>query len=181
MTNRRAPERLTTGRRAVRRGFLPCAGTIVIVATTVAATGVQAHGESFAAAGERRPGPGAPDAEMRPTIQYEEALAHARDRIAFAPGDRVKVAFAPRRSDRWQVGGVAPRSLPAILIKMARLADAPDWPKAITTPAIISEAMNCKIPRPTLATAPSAIFVRFPIFGCRDCTRAGKSVCALLQ
>jgi len=30
---------------------------------------------------------------LRPTIQYEEALAHARDRTVFAPGERVSVPF----------------------------------------------------------------------------------------
>ena len=127
MTNRRAPERLTTGRRAVRRSSCPSRRAMVIVATTVPATGVEAHGES-SDLDERRPDPLAPDAELQPTIQYEEALAHARDRITFAPGDRVKVAFSPRRSDRWQVGGVAPRSLPAgrmtgKAIREARTAD----------------------------------------------------------
>src|SRR4051794_457948 len=113
MTNRPARERLPIGRRAVRRGFLPFAATIVIVATTAPATGVQAQGQSVGAPAESRPGPVAPDGRIQPTIQYEEALAHAGDRIPFAPGDRVTVAFSPRRSDRWQVGGAAPRPLPA--------------------------------------------------------------------
>ena len=50
---------------------------------------------------------------LRPTIQYEEALAHARDRTVFAPGERVSVPFKPRKSDRWAVGGLPPRTLPA--------------------------------------------------------------------
>ena len=54
-----------------------------------------------------------PAGAVRPTIQYEEATAHAADRIAFAPGGRVTVPFKPRASDRWAVGGVAPRALPA--------------------------------------------------------------------
>ncbi len=50
---------------------------------------------------------------LRPSIQYEEAVAHADDRIAFAAGGRVSVPFAPRPEDDWAVGGVAPRQLPA--------------------------------------------------------------------
>ena len=50
---------------------------------------------------------------IRPTIQYEEAVAHAGDRIAFAPGERVTVGFQPRDSDRWAVGGGTSKALPA--------------------------------------------------------------------
>ncbi len=50
---------------------------------------------------------------VRPTVQYEEALVHAGDRIAFTPGTRVTVPFTPRTSDRWTVDGAAPRSLPS--------------------------------------------------------------------
>jgi spore germination protein YaaH/flagellar hook assembly protein FlgD len=55
----------------------------------------------------------APDARLQPTVQYEEAMAHAADKIAFAPGARVTVPFKPRVADRWVVGGVAPKALPA--------------------------------------------------------------------
>jgi spore germination protein YaaH/flagellar hook assembly protein FlgD len=51
--------------------------------------------------------------ELQPTIHYEEAMAHAADRIAFAAGDRVTVPFKPRGSDRWTVDGGRPQSLPA--------------------------------------------------------------------
>ncbi len=50
---------------------------------------------------------------LAPTIQYEEAMAHANDRIPFAPGDRVTVPFKPRAGDRWRVDGRAPKALPA--------------------------------------------------------------------
>ncbi len=50
---------------------------------------------------------------LRPTIQYEEAVAHAADTTRFAAGDRVTVPFTPRKGDRWQVGGVTPQGLPA--------------------------------------------------------------------
>ena len=58
-----------------------------------------------------------PDAaELRPTIHYEEARAHADDEIAFAPGGRVRVGFTPRAGDhlegrRGQPAG-APRGAP---------------------------------------------------------------------
>ena len=40
---------------------------------------------------------------LEPTIQYEDAMAHAADRIDFAPGATVSVPFRPRASDRWLV------------------------------------------------------------------------------
>src|SRR5437870_3898668 len=49
----------------------------------------------------------------RPSIQYEEAQAHANDRIDFVPGGRVTTGFTPRGSDRWTVGGLDPTTLPA--------------------------------------------------------------------
>ena len=45
------------------------------------------------------PDAGADAAGLQPSIQYEEAVAHATDRIAFTPGARVTVAFAPRAGD----------------------------------------------------------------------------------
>jgi spore germination protein YaaH/flagellar hook assembly protein FlgD len=53
------------------------------------------------------------DPTIRPSIHYEEAVAHASDRIEFAPGGRVTVGFSPRRGDRWTVGGTRPVPLPA--------------------------------------------------------------------
>lgn len=49
----------------------------------------------------------------RPSIQYEEAMAHAADTTVFRAGDRVTIPFKPRASDRWTVGGVRPIQLPA--------------------------------------------------------------------
>lgn len=63
--------------------------------------------------GAAAPGDAASAGALRPTIQYEEAVAHADDRIAFAPGGRVSVPFTPRPEDDWTVGGVSPRGLPA--------------------------------------------------------------------
>ncbi|HET9757662.1 MAG TPA: glycosyl hydrolase family 18 protein [Candidatus Limnocylindrales bacterium] len=50
---------------------------------------------------------------LEPSIHWEQARAHENDRISFTPGARVTVGFAPRATDRWTVGGVAPQRLPA--------------------------------------------------------------------
>ncbi len=61
------------------------------------------------------PGAASPEATggIQPGIQYEEAIAHAGDRIAFAAGGIVTVPFRPRLGDAWPVAGRAPRALPA--------------------------------------------------------------------
>ncbi|HET7473061.1 MAG TPA: glycosyl hydrolase family 18 protein [Candidatus Limnocylindrales bacterium] len=57
--------------------------------------------------------PTPPDAAgLAPSIQYEEAVRHANDRIDFAPGGRVTVGFTPRPDDHWPVDGRAPVALP---------------------------------------------------------------------
>lgn len=53
------------------------------------------------------------DARQVPSVQYEEALAHERDRIAFAPGGRVEVGYVPRSDGGWTIDGTAPVALPA--------------------------------------------------------------------
>jgi hypothetical protein len=78
-------------------------------------------------------------AALRPTVPYEEAMAHAGDRTFFAPGDRVSVPFKPRKGDRWAVGGVAPRELPAGRLSGRALRDTktPQRPIAATAdPAV---------------------------------------------
>ncbi len=52
-------------------------------------------------------------AGLQPSIQYEEAVRHAADKIAFTPGARVALGFAPRPGDHWSVGGTTPTALPA--------------------------------------------------------------------
>ena len=54
-----------------------------------------------------------PPGALQPTVQYQDAIAHANDRIAFLPGSRVTVPYQPRRGDTSRVGGAAPRALPA--------------------------------------------------------------------
>ena len=67
-----------------------------------------------AAHDRRRVQPAVEDgAGLQPTIQYEEAVAHADDRIDFKPGERVSVGFKPRGSDGWTVDGGRAQALPA--------------------------------------------------------------------
>ena len=51
-------------------------------------------------------------AAQHPSIAYEEAMAHEADRIDFAPGGRVDVAFTPRTGDAWPIDGKGPVALP---------------------------------------------------------------------
>ncbi len=55
----------------------------------------------------------APTGPVEPTIQYEDAQAHANDPNTFAPGGAVTVPFTPRANDAWPVGGDRPVRLPA--------------------------------------------------------------------
>jgi hypothetical protein len=68
--------------------------------------------------------------EAQPSILYEEAMAHAHDRIAFEPGARVDVGFRPAADDRWEIDGRAPRPLPAGRVTgrdLARAAQGSVW------------------------------------------------------
>ena len=62
---------------------------------------------------------------VEPTIQYQDALAHQDDRIAFTPGGRVDVPFTPRADDGWFIDGQAPAALPAGSATGRAMADAP--------------------------------------------------------
>jgi len=97
----------------------------------------------------------AADGSPRPTIQYEEAMAHAADKTVFAVGDRVTVPFKPRKADRWTVGGVQPRILPAgrltgKALRNAAAAPAPDAGSPTDAPATVGS-----IDRPYLDPAAS--------------------------
>jgi len=73
-----------------------------------------------------------------PGAHYEEAQAHAADRIAFKPGGRVDVPFTPRAADRAPVGGVSPRKLPAGRATGVQMAAAPQgsrWADTESVPA----------------------------------------------
>jgi spore germination protein YaaH len=73
-------------------------------------------------------------ATLRPTVQYEEALAHANDQIAFKAGGRVTVPFRPRTGDSWVVDGGRPRALPAGSKSGKALRDAANGPSPVARP-----------------------------------------------
>jgi spore germination protein YaaH/flagellar hook assembly protein FlgD len=93
---------------------------------------------------------------LQPTIQYEEALAHAADKTDFAPGGRVTVPFKPRTSDRWTVGGVRPQQLPAgrLTGKALRTAHAPAplAPSVVQPPAAAVGAVDAPYLDPSAST-----------------------------
>ena len=77
---------------------------------------VRGASEASKAAGAEPPpvtAPGAAATELSPSIHWEDAQAHANDVLDLPAGDRVTVGFTPRADDRWQVGGAAPKALPA--------------------------------------------------------------------
>jgi spore germination protein YaaH/flagellar hook assembly protein FlgD len=87
------------------------------------------------------------DGGLLPTIHYEDARAHAKDRIDFAPGGRVTVGFDPRRGDAWKVGGLKPRALPAGRLNGRQLREqgSPeriDLDRPVTDPAKTGDAVG---------------------------------------
>ena len=108
-------------------GWTPLAPVVSVAAS-------DATGDATAAG--RTAGDG-PPATLQPTVQYEEAVAHAGDKTTFAPGDRVSVPFKPRAADRWPVGGTQPRELPAGRVsgKALRTAKMPGPPLRNDPPA----------------------------------------------
>jgi spore germination protein YaaH len=81
-------------------------GSSVIPATAAVRT-------SAIAPTETTPPTGQDAAGLHPGIHWEEAQAHAKDKLDLPAGGRVTVPFSPRAGDRWAVGGVTPRALPA--------------------------------------------------------------------
>ena len=79
-----------------------------LLLVTLLAAGLLPSGVAAAEPASPDPSPG-----IRPSVHYEDALAHANDRIAFRPGGRVSVPFRPRATDTWPVGGRPPQALPA--------------------------------------------------------------------
>ncbi len=72
---------------------------------------------------------------LEPGIVYEDALAHAADRIAFTPGGRVSVPFTPRAGDGWTVAGSNPRPLPTGRATGRQMAASPQGSSWATTPS----------------------------------------------
>lgn len=93
---------------------------------------------------------------VRPSIQYEEALAHADDQIVFAPGGRVSVPFTPRPEDDWTVGGVSPRALPAGRLSGQAIRNADPAAEPEPTPAgdrVPGDALDSPIINPQAAVS----------------------------
>jgi spore germination protein YaaH/flagellar hook assembly protein FlgD len=89
----------------------------------------------------------------RPSVQYEEAMAHAADKTTFAPGGRVTVPFKPRASDRWVVGGVAPKALPAGRLSGKALRDGAKVPHLAPAGEPSAAVGPADVPYPTRATS----------------------------
>src|SRR6187200_2965645 len=112
------------------------------------------------------------DARMAPTVQYEEAMAHAADKIAFAPGARVTVPFKPRVADRWVVGGGAPTALPAGRLSGKAIRDggpasrlAPAKPSAAVGPADLPNPGGSGVWHADLAAAVDPGGIKREVFG----------------
>jgi len=109
---RSAPAGIARRRRLVARR--PAAAAVLaLVGILVGPLPTVGLGSVPASASPTTPAGAVPDGPPGPTVLYEEALAHANDRISFVPGDRVRVPFRPRPGDSRPVGGGPPRSLPA--------------------------------------------------------------------
>src|SRR5262249_54015957 len=99
------------------------AATLVLASQVLAVAPVAAHARPASVASSpvqtaaRDPAPpgdvAAGVGDLQPGVPYEQAIAHAGDRIKSRPGGRVTVPFRPRAGDGWSVAGKAPRALPA--------------------------------------------------------------------
>jgi spore germination protein YaaH len=118
-----------------RRSASTLLATLLLATSAIPATGaVPAADEASSAAPVaaahpvapvgQPPAPQADAAGLRPGIHWEEAQAHANDKIEFAPGARVSVPFRPRAADRWTIGGDMPRALPAGRLTGRQMRDA---------------------------------------------------------
>jgi spore germination protein YaaH/flagellar hook assembly protein FlgD len=114
------PAARTIPRRLVALG----AGLLILAATMPLALATAAEPVASQPAG---------DAGLQPTVQYEEAVAHAADKTRFVAGDRVSVPFKPRKGDRWPVGGVSPRTLPAGRLSGKEMRGAPAARRQVPT------------------------------------------------
>jgi spore germination protein YaaH len=97
-------------------------------------------------------------AGLHPSIHWEEAQAHANDKLDLPAGGRVTIAFKPRSHDHWAVGGAAPRALPAGRLSGRQLRDAAKLSSGTPTPVApaASEPPPATEPAPPADPAPSA-------------------------
>jgi spore germination protein YaaH/flagellar hook assembly protein FlgD len=134
ITTRRAAQPVPAGSRVA--AFAAVALLLVSLASTTAVSASDAVGEGTLSS-------------LQPSIQYEEAVAHAGDRTSFTAGDRVTVPFTPRASDHWAVGGVQPRVLPAGRLSGRALRVAiPPGPPTRTDPATSTDGSIGRVDLP---------------------------------
>ena len=127
------------------------------LATGLFASLVLASSIGIPAAGAAGPTTDSAVFELQPTIQYEEAVKHAKDDLSFAPGGRVTVGFTPRQGDPTRVGGAAPRALPAGRLSGAALrGEIPSEPVAPVTPDVPATAPSVTPSDDPAATAEPA-------------------------
>jgi spore germination protein YaaH len=90
------------------------------------------------------------------SIHWEQARAHASDKLDLPAGGRVTVGFVPRPDDPWKIGGAAPRALPAGRLSGRELRSAtrtaqprptPDSP--LTEPGDVVQAEPASLSLPT--------------------------------
>ena len=92
-------------------------------------------------------------AGLHPSIHWEEAQAHANDKLDLPAGGRVTVAFKPRSHDHWTVGGSSPRALPAGRLTGRQLRDAAKLGSGKPTP-VTPAGDQAQAPDPPAATDP---------------------------
>ena len=96
------------------RHLLVATGLATLLVAQSAAVALAAPARSAKPAPNmHQPAAAATPTGLEPTIHWQQARAHEDDVIAFTPGRRVSIGFSPRATDRWTVGGVKPRALPA--------------------------------------------------------------------
>jgi spore germination protein YaaH len=97
-------------------------------------------------------------ADLRPGIHWEEAQAHAHDKLDLPAGGRVTVGFSPRADDRWTVGGGAPRALPEGRRSGRELRDAMKNQSTAPAPAVEPSTAPTEAPaEPTAEPSTEAI------------------------
>ncbi len=152
---------LNSRRKTDRSGRHAGAGATAALVVTLLLLGAVPAVTAAGTATATRPGtdPADPTGGLHPSIQYEDAVAHADDSIPFAAGGRVSQPFRPRAADRWTIDGRLPLSLPAgrLTGKAIRGAqptlDDPAGPGSIKPPARASSAIDTPIVDPSAAIA----------------------------
>ncbi len=105
--------------RPIRSRIVALVSGLLAIAISAPLAGVGAAAPGASASADAASG------AIRPTMHYEDAVAHANDRFDFASGERVTIGFVPRFEDDWAVDGASPRRLPAGRLSGADMRSAP--------------------------------------------------------